>query len=142
MINFKLSKNLSAQTLAAIILLVISLLLTGALFVSSNKVDRANAKTTLAQQEADKYKAKSESKSDVELLDEQAQVARLASERKLEEINKLEAAIKTERKLYEEYVLTHRCATNQLKRKAEWLEYNTNYCEDKNNLSQFKTVKH
>lgn len=142
MINFKLPRNLSTQTLTVITLLIISVLLTGALYVSSNRVDTANAKTTLAQQEADKYKAKSESKSDVEVLDEQAQVSRLASERKLEEINKLEASIKTERKLYEEYVLTNRCATNQLKRKAEWLEYNIKYCTDTNNLSQFKTKKY
>lgn len=103
-----------------------------------NKIRILETKKQVLEQQVQKEKTK---KSDIEILEQWAKENAVFAKSRLKEIKKYKVEIKKLEALYEEELLTQRCYEAQIERKINWLEYNLNYCKDKKNIQQFRTVK-
>lgn len=128
------------KVIAIVILLIV---LVWTLYVDTIRTN--DAKLRLIQQEADRKideaTAKSKEKSDVEILEFRASESKHYSDEYMEDIEAAKELIKNTEPLYELELLRSKCFTNQISRKIDWLEYNINYCNNDENLKQFRTVK-
>lgn len=128
--------NNKAFRIVLILAIVISFILIG-MFVSNRINNAAEAKKHIKE-----LTIKVNTKSDIEILESKARLNNNSAKDKIEEIKQLENRIKKLRTEYELSVLTERCVKSQITRKIDWLEYNLNYCDNKDNLKQYKIKKY
>lgn len=119
------------------ILATVALLITIGTFISKANKDIAETKKQLIESEL-----KANTKSDIEILENKAAMQDKAAKNHLNEIEEYKELIVEHQNKYEESILKERCYKSQINRKIDWLEYNLNYCDNKDNLNQYKIKKY
>jgi len=124
-------------------LLVVIILVLTIVIWSMNRTYKA--KVALVEQESQEtinsLEEKVLEKSDIEMLEFLYSEANYYAEWYLDNIDDWKQLIKEEEVRYEHEILSRECYGSQMDRKVNWLEYNIEYCLDKENLEQFRTKK-
>lgn len=132
--------NFAKQIAMIVILLAIAFAIT----TNIREADQEayDAKLEMKQQEIIDLKEISNKKSDIEMLEFHAKENAYYAKEKLDSIAGYKAEIINLEEGYETNILFQRCFESQIDRKINGLEYNMEYCKDKDNLDQFRSKKY